>query len=171
MAGTGGTFGGGELGDVVPLPGPGDGLLNVRSVIEPLLFVLCSPPRPVLPRVPGPLPFDEADPRRTIRFVCILPTDSGEAVCERKAAAAAAEEREGVDPDVWRKAEVAAAVAFWEVLRSMGYTNINTLFPTLYYFDFIRTGLAELPRRRENIPGMKSTARPDTGTTTRIRVA
>jgi hypothetical protein len=46
-----------------------------------------------------------------MRFVCRLPTGSGDVVWERRAAAAAAEEREGDDLDVWRKAEVAAAAA------------------------------------------------------------
>lgn len=63
------------------------------------------------PLAPVPLPLDEVDPRLTMRFVCRLPTGSGDVVWERRAAAAAAEEREGDDLDVWRKADVAAAAA------------------------------------------------------------
>jgi hypothetical protein len=56
-----------------------------------------------------------------MRFVCTLPTGSGDVVWERSAAAAAAEEREGDDFDVWRKAEVAATAALYVVLWSTGW--------------------------------------------------
>ena len=68
-AGTGGTSDAGELGDIVPFLCPGDGDLNVLSVIEPLLLALCRPGRPTPSPAPFPLPVEEVDPRLTIRFV------------------------------------------------------------------------------------------------------
>lgn len=119
-AGTGGASGGPGTCAVVPFVRPGDGLLNVRSVMDPPLLVRCRPPRVTPPRFPVPLPLEDADPRRTIRFVCISPTCSGVVVCDRRAAAAAAEEREALEVVLWRKACAAAVAAFEEVLRSTG---------------------------------------------------
>ena len=78
----------------------GEAARNVRSVIDPLLLDLCKPGRAMPPLVPFALPLDEVDPRLTMRFVCTLPTGSGDVVWERRAAAAAAEERDGDDLDV-----------------------------------------------------------------------
>ena len=49
-----------------------------------------------------------------------MPTGSGELVCDRNAAAAAAEEREALEVDLDRKAEPAAAVAAFMVAVSGG---------------------------------------------------
>ena len=111
------------MGDVVPFAcRAGDGDLNVRSVIEPPLFVLCKPPRPPLAPPPAtlPLPVELADPRLIMRLVCMLPTGSGVVVCDRNAAAAAAEERAAFDMDFPKKACVAAAAAELDVLLSTG---------------------------------------------------
>ena len=80
IAGIGGTSEPGEAGGIVPLARAGEGVLKVRSVIEPLLLVLCSPPRPRPPLAPLPLPVEDVDARRAMRFVWILPTGSGEVV-------------------------------------------------------------------------------------------
>lgn len=111
--GTGGALAAGESGRVLRPEGDGD--RNVRSVIEPPLFCLNRPPLPTPPRavLPTtlPLPTDDTDPRRAIRFVTRLPTGSGEEVCDRKAAAAAEEERAVLDGELFTKAVPAAAVA------------------------------------------------------------
>lgn len=104
--GTGGTSESLGLGDVTPFKRPGDvGLgeatLNVRSVIEPLLPVRCKPGRgPLFDMMTLPLAFEDVEPRLTIRLVCRLDMGSGDVVCDRSAAAAAAEEREVIDPDL-----------------------------------------------------------------------
>lgn len=68
----------------------------MRSVMEPLLLFLCRPPRPTPPLTPLPmtlpLPIEVCEPLRTMRLVCTFPTFSGVVVCDRKAAAAAAED-------------------------------------------------------------------------------
>lgn len=112
MAGTGGASGG-RLGDIVPFPRSRDELLNVRSVMEPLLFLRSILPRPIPPLITMPLPTDDCDPRRIMRFVCKFPTGSGDEVWDRSAAAAAAEDSEGLEALLrLRKAAVAAALAF-----------------------------------------------------------
>lgn len=83
---------------------------------------------------------EDTDPRRTIRFVCRLPTGSGVVVMDRKAAAAAAEDREPVDGLFLRKAWLAAAAALEVVFRSRGVWELARL--------------ALLPRRRENMLGI-----------------
>lgn len=83
----------------------------------PELFTLCKPPLPA-PRTL--LPTEEVDPRRAMRLVWMLPTGSGLVVCDRRAAAAAAEDREACDDELARKAWPAAAVAALMVLRSRG---------------------------------------------------
>lgn len=91
----------------------GEGDLNVRSVIDPELSCLTRP-RPMPPLPPPmmlPLPIEDCDPRLTMRFVCILPTSSGETVCERNAAAAAAEDSDALEGELLRKAELAAIAA------------------------------------------------------------
>ena len=62
-----------------------------------------------------PLPMDDTEPRRAIRFVWMFAMGSGEVVCDRSAAAAAAEEREVVEAEFLKKAEVAAIAAAEEV--------------------------------------------------------
>ena len=100
FAGIGGIGGAPESNDIVLRSGSSDDARNVRSVIEPLLLDLCRSGR-LPPRIePIPLPFDEVDPLLTMRLVCRFPTGSGEVVWERRAAAAAADEREAVDFDV-----------------------------------------------------------------------
>lgn len=84
---------------------PGEGSLNVRSVIDPLLVLRKSPGRS------GALPFDVVDPRLCMRFVCICPTGAGLVVRERRAAAAAAAERSPLEARFARKACVAASDA------------------------------------------------------------
>jgi hypothetical protein len=93
-AGTGGASGAGLTAWSVLLLLPGDGDRKVRSVIDPPLFALCNPPRPNVPRDPLPvLPTDDVLPRLCMRFVWMLPTGSGVVVCERKAAAAAEDDK------------------------------------------------------------------------------
>lgn len=92
------------------VPRPGEGSRNVRSVIDPELFCRCIPGRA------GPLPLDVTDSRLcTIRLVCIEPTGSGDVVCERRAAAAAAAESCPLETllarKAWAAAELAAEVA------------------------------------------------------------
>jgi hypothetical protein len=124
--GSAGTGGASAAGLTAPFCLPGDGERKVRSVMLPELLARCRPPLPALPPlVPPPttlpLPVDDCDPRRTMRFVCTFPTGSGDEVCDRKAAAAAAEERAALDAGRWTKAWPAAAVAALIVLRSRGY--------------------------------------------------
>lgn len=119
IEGTGGASG---AAVIEPLR-PGDGDLKVRSVIDPLLLFRCRPPLPTPPLVPLPMTLlltELCDPRRTMRFVWMLPTGSGEVVCERSAAAAAAEEREVCELLRFKKAELAAVAAAAEVLLSTG---------------------------------------------------
>lgn len=71
-----------------------------------------------------------------MRFVWMFPTGSGEVVCDRKAAAAAAEESEPLEGGRPRKACEAAAAALVLEERSRGMCWL------------VRE--AELPRRREN---------------------
>lgn len=99
--GTAGT-GGALLAEEVKLFDlPGDGDLNVRSVIDPPLSRRCRAPRPGTPPLPfvtiEPLPVEDTDPRLTIRFVWRLPTGSGVVVMDRRAAAAAAEDNEPLE--------------------------------------------------------------------------
>lgn len=69
-AGTGGASGAGLTGALFR---PGEGDLNVRSLMEPLLLFLCNPPLPKPLRVPLPttlaLPIEVCEPLRTMRFV------------------------------------------------------------------------------------------------------
>lgn len=110
LIGTDGTGGASGAADTLPLRpvAPGEGDLKVRSVMEPLLFVRCRPPRPTPPRVLLPITLvlltEELEPRRIIRFVWRFPTGSNVGVCERRAAAAAAEESGPTLVDLVRKA-------------------------------------------------------------------
>ena len=96
----------------------------MRSVIEPLLPVRSRLPRLRPPLAPPPttlpLPTEDVEPRLIMRFVRMFSTGSGEVALARRAAAAAAEEREACELDVCRKAELAAAVAEAKVLLSTG---------------------------------------------------
>lgn len=111
MLGTGGTGSLGISGARLVLPGDGD--RKLRSAIELELPRRC---RPLLNgwrwEPPPALIKDELESRRTMRFVRMSPTGTGEVVAERRAAAAAAEDklllRLGWDP---RKAAVAATEA------------------------------------------------------------
>lgn len=162
-AGTGGTSGGGDLAPETLSEGDGD--LNVRSVIDPALFCLDSPPLPTPPRAPLPmtlpLPTDDCDPRRAIRFVTRLPTGSGEVVWDRKAAAAAAEEREAFDDDFGRNEAAAAAVAAFIVAASGGGYMVTSVCDATSYLatDWTHTLCADDPRRRENMLGILSSCR------------
>ena len=123
MGGTGGAL---ESNDIVLLLGSdGEGCRNVRSVIEPLLLDLCRPGRAAPPLPAAPLPFDDVEPLRAIRFVWIFPTGSGDVVCDRSAAAAEAAAREEDDLALlrWRKAAVAATLAFDDVFWSIGFVT------------------------------------------------
>lgn len=104
LSGTGGT--GGALGSA-GLPLPGDGERNVRSVMEPELDWRRRGPGGGLEL----LPFDETELRRIMRFVTVSPTETGVATCVRRAAAAAALERLGLDSRSLTKALVAASDA------------------------------------------------------------
>jgi hypothetical protein len=103
-AGTGGASGSGGLG-----PLPGDGLRKVRSVMEPELGWRW--------RLPGrccaaPLVVeDDAELRRTMRFVTVSPTGVGVVTWVRSAAAAAALDRFGLDSRSLTNAFVAASEA------------------------------------------------------------
>lgn len=97
MAGTGGVHPAAEPG-LLLFPGPGDCARNVLSVIEPELVLRCRPPPgralPVL------LALEAVDPRRIMRFVWISPTPGvGVLAADRRAAAAAAAERDGSTED------------------------------------------------------------------------
>lgn len=46
------------------------------------------------------LPIEDCEPRLTMRFVWMFPTGSGEVACERRAAAAAADDNEPVDVEL-----------------------------------------------------------------------
>jgi hypothetical protein len=84
----------------------GDGARNDRSAMEPELECRRSPGPCWLP-----LPADEVDPLRIIRFVTISPTRVGGAGCVRSAAAAAVEESEPLDWRSLMKAWLAAREA------------------------------------------------------------
>lgn len=83
----------------------GDWSRNERSVMEPELEWRRKPGRWV------PLPCEETEAFRTIRFVTVSPTGVGVGVWVRRAAAAAAEERAPLDSRSRRKAFVAAREA------------------------------------------------------------
>jgi hypothetical protein len=104
--GTGGT-GGASVSAGLPLPG--DGARNERSVMDPELDCLRRPGAPgcCLEK----LPFDDSEPRRTMRFVTVLPTGVGVVACVRRAAAAAADERSPLDSAFLMKALEAASEA------------------------------------------------------------
>jgi hypothetical protein len=101
--GTGGAFGSAGLG-----PLPGDGLRKVRSVIDPELDCLCRTPGRCCAAL---LPLEEAELRRTMRFVTVSPTGVGVVTWVRRAAAAAALERFGLDSRSLTNALVAASEA------------------------------------------------------------
>ena len=117
-----GTGGASEAAETEPFR-PGDGDLNVRSVMDPLLLFRCNPPLPTPPLVLLPITLlliELCEPRRDMRLVWMLPTGSGEVVCERRAAAAAADDSEAWELLRLRKAELAAVAAAAEVLGSTG---------------------------------------------------
>ena len=84
----------------------GDCSRKVLSVMEPEL-----PCRWSAPGRAAALPLDEMDPRRCVRFVCTSLTGVGEVVWERRAAAAAAEERLAFEGRLARNACAAAVAA------------------------------------------------------------
>lgn len=104
--GTGGT-GGASASAGLPLPG--DGARNERSVMEPELD--CRRRPGALGCCLEKLPFDESEPRRTMRFVTVSPTGVGVVTWVRKAAAAAADERSPCDSAFFIKAFEAASEA------------------------------------------------------------
>jgi hypothetical protein len=102
-AGTGGASASCGLG-----PLPGDGLRKVRSVMEPELGCRW--------RLPGrccteALLLEDAELRRTMRFVTVSPTGVGVVTWVRRAAAAAALDRLGLDSRSLTNAFVAASEA------------------------------------------------------------
>lgn len=129
LTGSAGTGGASGAAGIAALERPGDGDLKVRSLMEPLLLFLCRPTRPTPPRVPLPItlppPTELCEPLLTMRLVCKLPTGSGVVVWDRRAAAAAAEERPVCDCARLRKAELAAVAAAEDVLRSTGYMAVS----------------------------------------------
>lgn len=107
MTGTGGASGAGDTALGLP---PGEGDRKVRSVMDELLAVLTMlflafPPMIALPAT------EDWEPLLTMRLVWMEPTGSGDEVCERRAVAAAAEDREAADGDLLRKAALAAMAA------------------------------------------------------------
>lgn len=96
-AGTGGAL---STGEPTLFILPGDGERNVLSVIEPVLFCRCMADG----GRPAALVFDALEDLRCMRLVCISPMGTGEVVCDRKAAAAAADDREALDARLLRKA-------------------------------------------------------------------
>jgi hypothetical protein len=87
----------------------GEGLRKVLSAIDPVLPVRWTPGRlPLL--VPLPMEVFEAFLRSVLR-VCVSPTLMGEEVCDRNAAAAAADESEAFEDRLDRKACAAADAA------------------------------------------------------------
>lgn len=101
-SGTGGTFISEGL-----WPLPGDGLRKVRSVIDPELDCRCKLPG----RCFALLPLEEAELRRTMRLVTVSPTGVGVETWVRRAAAAAALDRLGLDSRSLTNAFVAAREA------------------------------------------------------------
>lgn len=90
LCGSGGTGGASGSGEAM-FRWDGEGVRNVRSVIELLLPLRARPGRS-LPATTLPLLFEEFDNLLTIRLVWTFPTGSGEVVCDRSAAAAAADD-------------------------------------------------------------------------------
>lgn len=83
----------------------------MRSVMDELLSRLTKPlPAPGRPMMLL-LAMEDCEPRRIMRLVWMFPMGSGEVVCERKAAAAAADDNEAVEGELFRKALLAASVA------------------------------------------------------------
>jgi hypothetical protein len=113
-AGTGGASGSGGLDR------PGDGLRKVRSVMDPELDCRCSTPGRCCCCMAA-LPLEEAELRRTMRLVMVSPTGVGVVTWVRKAAAAAALERFGLDPRSFRNACEAARDA--DALVALGTTR------------------------------------------------
>ena len=107
MAGTGGASGAGDKALCLP---PGEGDLNVRSDMDELLVCLTMLFLGLPPMI-APLPVEDWEPLLTMRLVWMDPIGSGEEVWERRAAAAAADDREAVDGDLLRKAALAAIEA------------------------------------------------------------
>ena len=102
-----GTGGGSSARFPGAAPRFGEGWRNVLSVMDPELFCRCGQPGPTVA-----LPLDAADSRLCIiRFVCIEPTGSGDVVCDRRAAAAAADESCPLETLLARNAWAAAVLA------------------------------------------------------------
>lgn len=93
IAGTGGALASAGAG-ALTLP-DGDGERKVLSLIEPELGCL---------RTPGVLEELPEDPLLCMRFVWMLPTGTGEVLWVRRAAAAAAEERDALEFALFRNA-------------------------------------------------------------------
>ena len=108
IAGTGGASGAGDTASCRLPPGEGD--RKVRSDMDELLVCLTMLFLGLPPMI-APLPVEDWEPLLTMRLVWMDPIGSGEEVCERRAAAAAADDREAVDGDLLRKAALAAIAA------------------------------------------------------------
>lgn len=87
--GTGGTGGASGAALTCGLPRPGEGDLKDRSVIDEVLPLLSIPGCALLPLLIAE-PFESL---LCMRFVCRFPTGVGVVECDRRAAAAAAEDR------------------------------------------------------------------------------
>lgn len=95
----------------------GEGERKVRSLIEPELACLRTPGGLAAPPdVP-----DAVEPFLCMRLVCTLPTGTGVVACDRKAAAAAADERSPLEDLLLRKAWLAARAAFGDGVVFCGY--------------------------------------------------
>ena len=117
--------------------------------MEPPLFWRCiailpPPPRALLP-ITLPLPIDDTEPRRAMRFVMRLATGSGEVAFERSAAPAAAADR------LCCEALRAAIIAALEILAFLSGGCLKSVPEHLSPFTSEEhTG----SRRRANMPGI-----------------
>jgi hypothetical protein len=108
IAGTGGAsarFGRGE-------PRLGDGSRKVRSVMEDVLPRRSSPPGRPCTDPPLELPTEETEPLRMVRFVWTSATEVGVIGLARRAAAAAAADKDPFEVELLMKACAAAVCAF-----------------------------------------------------------
>lgn len=107
MAGIGGASGAGDKALGLP---PGEGDLNVRSVMDELLVCLTMLFLGFPPMI-APPPTEDWEPLLCMRLVCMFPTGSGDEVRDRRAAPAAAADSEAAEGDLLRNAALAAIEA------------------------------------------------------------
>ena len=120
--------------------------------MDPPLFWRCiailePPPRPLFP-ITLPLPTDDTEPRRAMRFVMRLATGSGEVAFDRSAAPAAAAER--FTCEALRAAIIAA-------LETLGFLSGVCPKSVPEIVSRVPPGQHTGSRRRENMPGILTT--------------